>query len=81
MEFDPTKPWYTSRAVWGGLIAMLSSIALLTGHVIYPDVQNALVDLIMQGVSVVGGLIAVFSRVRTTPADSTADPKTEVSEQ
>lgn len=60
---DGTKPWYTSKAVWGGVVAALAGVASLTGVSLGVEDQDALVEVILALVSAVGGAIAVYGRV------------------
>jgi len=58
------KAWYTSKAVWGGLIAIGAAVAGGFGVVIDTDTQGEIADLIVVGVGVVGGLLAIYGRVK-----------------
>ena len=59
-----TKAWYTSKAVWGGLIAVGASIAGGFGVVVGADTQGQIADFIVIGVGAVGGLLAIYGRVK-----------------
>lgn len=76
-----------STAVWGGLVAILAGLAPLVGYTVSADDQAALVNLIQSGMvtvtaaaSLVGGIMAVYGRIRATrqitgltPAAATAN--------
>ncbi len=62
--FDESKPWYTSRAIWGSIIAIVSSAFLLTGHTVAPEIQSVAADLLAQAGSVVGGALALYGRLK-----------------
>jgi hypothetical protein len=61
-----TKSALRSRAVWGGLVAGLSGVAGLFGVVIDPGTQHALVEIALAGGALVGGVVAVWGRLRAT---------------
>ena len=58
------KAWYTSKTVWGGLIAVGAAIAGGFGVVVDADTQGQIADLVVVGVGAVGGLIAIYGRVK-----------------
>jgi len=58
------KSWYTSKAVWGGLIAVGAAVAGGFGIVVDEGTQSEIADLIVVGVGVVGGLLAIYGRVK-----------------
>lgn len=59
------KPWYQSKGVIGGIVAALSPIvAVLFGVDFGAEEQAALTDLIIQGIGVGGGLVAIYGRVK-----------------
>jgi len=60
------KPWYASRAVWGGVIAVLSAIAGAFGYTVSPELQGELALQITAIGGSVGGLLAVYGRVKAT---------------
>jgi len=63
---DETKPWYTSRAVWGALVAMFSSTLMVAGHTIAPDLQSMLIDVLtLLGTSFGSGL-ALYGRIKAS---------------
>lgn len=59
------KPWYASRGVWGGIITVLAGAAgAIWGFEISPATQEAAVSGIIGVVTAVGGLVAVYGRVK-----------------
>jgi dihydrodipicolinate synthase/N-acetylneuraminate lyase len=62
------KKWYKSKAVWGGLIAVLAAIASAFGYAISPEEQDTIIEAVIAVVGGVGGVLAVYGRVK---ADST----------
>ena len=65
---EDTKKWYLSRGVWGGIIAAVASIAGIVGHTINIEQQTQIVNTIMVLVplfaSAVGGLMALYGRIK-----------------
>jgi len=61
-----SKYWWQSRAVWGGVIAILAGIGPLVGVVLEPDTQNALVECLTDLFAAVGGLLALVGRLRAS---------------
>ena len=58
-----TKPWYFSKTVWASLVTVMMSLGSLFG---LPDglVDNdALADAIIQAITALTGLAAIFGRV------------------
>ena len=56
---DETKEWYTSKAVWGGVVAMVLGILATAGLDIGSE-QDSIVDLLVQiGVVAAGGIALV----------------------
>ena len=58
------KKWYQSKAVWGGLIAVAAAIASAFGYAVSPEAQSSLVDAIITLGGGVGGLLAVYGRIK-----------------
>jgi len=61
-----TKSLLTSRGVWGGLLAVVASIAGLFGYTVTPDQQFELLEAAALVASGVGGVVAVWGRVSAT---------------
>ena len=57
---EDNKPWYMSKTVCGGAIAVLSAIAGLCGHSIDAGTQDEIVSLV---VAAVGGSVAIYGRL------------------
>ncbi len=60
------KPWYFSRTVWAGLVALFLSLAGAFGLVSETVDQGALTDILLQLATAIAGLIAVFGRIGAT---------------
>ena len=60
---ENSKAWYQSKAVWGGLIAMLASVLQARGLEVSPVAQGDLAEAGMSLVGAVGGLLAIYGRL------------------
>lgn len=58
------KEWYKSKTVWGGLIAVGAAVAGGFGVVVDADTQSQVADIIVVVIGAVGGLIAIYGRVK-----------------
>jgi len=60
------KPWWASRGIWGGIVALVAGIAGICGVAISPEDQAHITDLVVLAASalgaVVGGIMAVIGR-------------------
>lgn len=63
---NTSKPWYLSRTIWASLITILSSFAGIAGLPIPDADAAATTDLILQAVTAVAGLVAIFGRLSAT---------------
>lgn len=59
---DETKPFYTSKGVWGGVVAMVLGILGAAG-LDFSAEQDTIVDLFVQLGVIVAGLIALIGRL------------------
>jgi hypothetical protein len=60
------KPWYLSKTVWASLVTILTALAGLAGVPVAGIDNAALTDTILQGVTALSGLMAIFGRVTAT---------------
>jgi hypothetical protein len=58
-----TKPWYTSKTIWGSLIAMLAGISSAFGFDFDASIQSGLVDGILIVIAAAGSLMAIYGRL------------------
>lgn len=56
------KPWYRSRTVWGGIVAIAASVAGLAGTPVDAGQQALLTEAILQAVTAAGALVAILGR-------------------
>ncbi len=62
------KNWYSSKTIWGALVAILASVMHFTGVDISAVDRGQIVDSIVNIVGALGGLIAVYGRVTAKTA-------------
>lgn len=60
------KSWYESKAIWGAIVVIISVIANLFQISIDTDTQANIVELVMTIIGGVGGLIAIWGRIKAT---------------
>lgn len=60
------KPWYQSKTVWGGLIAIAAPLFKAVGLEIGGDVQSELADAAVALAGAIGGLLAIYGRLSAT---------------
>lgn len=57
------KPWYLSRTIWASIITILTGAAGLTGIRLDGLDSSALTDTLLQAISAIAGLVAIFGRL------------------
>ncbi len=57
------KPWYLSRTIWASIVTVLTGAAGLAGLPIDGVDGQALTDTLLQVISAVSGLVAIFGRL------------------
>jgi hypothetical protein len=63
---EEVKPWYLSKGVIGGAVAVVASIAGLFHYSIAPDDQAQLVELITGIATLLGGGVAIIGRIQAS---------------
>ena len=63
---EDVKGILQSKAVWGGLVALMAGGASIWGYTISPENQAHIVDLITGIAGAFGGLLAVYGRIAAT---------------
>ena len=61
-----SKPWYTSKTIWGSLVAMIAGIGSAFGFDLDAQSQAGLVDGILKIISAAGSLMAIYGRFSAT---------------
>ena len=57
------KPWYLSRTIWASLITIVTAAAGILGIPVAGLDNSALVDTLLQAVTAISGLVAIFGRL------------------
>ncbi len=60
------KPWYLSRTIWASIITVMTGGAGLFGVPAGVIDNGALTETILQLVTAISGLIAIFGRISAT---------------
>ena len=63
---EAAKPWYLSRTIWASLVTIVTATAGLIGVPVAGIDNVALTDTILQAVSALAGLVAIFGRLSAT---------------
>ncbi len=63
---DTEKPWYLSRTVWAGLVALCLSLAGVFGVAADMIDQGALTDILLQLATAIAGIVTIIGRVGAT---------------
>ncbi len=61
-----SKPWYTSKTIWGSLVAMVAGIGSALGFDLGAQIQADLVDGILKIIATAGSLLAIYGRFAAT---------------
>lgn len=60
------KPWYASKTIIGGIIALIAGAAGALGVAISPEDQEMIIQGVLAVGSAIGGLLAIYGRIRAT---------------
>ena len=60
------KPWYQSKTIIGAVVTVLAMILTAFGYGIGAEDQAALVDYAVSLGGVVGGLLAIYGRLKAS---------------
>jgi hypothetical protein len=58
-----TKPWYLSRTIWASLITIVTAAGGILGVPLGGIDNAALTDTLLQAITAVSGLVAIFGRL------------------
>ncbi|NGO53631.1 hypothetical protein [Allomesorhizobium camelthorni] len=61
-----SKPWYLSRTIWASLVTILTAAMGLMGMSGVGIDDAALTDAVLQAVTALAGVIALFGRLSAT---------------
>lgn len=77
-----TKRWFQSKTIWGAIVAFVASGLRLLGIDVTDLASPQLVDQILNVVSLVGTLVAIYGRIRASkfiaPKNATLPPGTHI---
>ena len=65
---NTAKPWYLSRTIWASIVTVLSGGAGLVGVPTGVIDDGALTDTVLQLVTAISGLVAIFGRLAARDA-------------
>lgn len=57
------KPWYLSKTIWASVVTFATAAAGLLGYPTGLIDNAALTDTILQAVTAIAGIVAIFGRV------------------
>ncbi|WP_127524416.1 hypothetical protein [Mesorhizobium sp. Z1-4] len=60
---DSIKPWYLSRTIWASVVTVGSAVAAIFGIPVAGLDNAALTETVLQGVTAISGIVAIFGRV------------------
>lgn len=60
------KPWYTSKTIWGSLVAVAAALSATLGINIDGATQSELAAVIVQITGAAGSLFAIYGRLIAT---------------
>jgi hypothetical protein len=63
---NDTQPWYVSKGVWGGLVALIAAGAGLLHYTISPADQQSLIDALTAAGGALGSILAIYGRITAT---------------
>lgn len=63
---NDVKNWWQSKAIWGGIVTVLALALTAFGYGIGADDQAALTDYLVSIGGAVGGLLAIYGRVKAS---------------
>jgi uncharacterized membrane protein HdeD (DUF308 family) len=66
MDNNEVKPWYASKAVIGGAVAVVAGVVGLFGYSVNPEDSAAVTEALVGLGAVVGGLLAVVGRIKAS---------------
>ena len=58
-----SKPWYLSRTIWASLITIVTAAAGIMGVPVTGIDNAALTDTLLQAITAISGLVAIFGRL------------------
>lgn len=73
---NDTQPWYASKTIWGGVLAIALPLAATLLHVNVTDADTQQIAALLAGAGgLVGGAIAIYGRIKATKTISATSAK------
>lgn len=60
---NEAKPWYLSKTIWASLVTVASAVAGMGGLPVVDLDTSALADSLLQAVTAISGVVAIFGRL------------------
>lgn len=60
---NSSKPWYLSKTIWASAVTIATALGAMMGLPSGVIDNGALTDTIIQAITAISGLIAIFGRV------------------
>jgi uncharacterized membrane protein len=57
------KPWYQSRSIWGGIVALAAAIAGVFGAPLDAATHEALATALTSAAAAIGAVVAILGRL------------------
>ncbi|WP_082376384.1 hypothetical protein [Ahrensia marina] len=57
------KPWYLSKTIWAALISIIATVAAFFGVTIDDSLRESLSVGLLQLVTAIAGIVAIFGRI------------------
>lgn len=57
------KPWYLSKTIWAALVSIIATAATFFGFTIDDNLRESLSGGLLQLVTAIAGIVAIFGRV------------------
>lgn len=67
---DDSKGWYSSRTIWGGIIAVGAAIAGAFGYTVSDVDQSQLMEIVSTVAAALGGVVAIWGRITASKSIS-----------
>ena len=57
------KPWYQSRSIWGGLVALVAGVGGIVGVEVDAATSETLILSLTNGAAAIGAVVAILGRL------------------
>jgi len=78
LNTDIVKPWWQSKTMWGGVVALACGIAGFLGFAVPDDQVSVITDIVVAVSTVIGGILTLYGRTKANtkigkPCDHNTD--------